>query len=289
MTHHRVTAVATLLVLASLSACRAAPGTGTTASAAKAEPAAAAAPGGAPVNAVATAATVIQDTATFTGAVTETMNSGGYTYMKLHGGKDGKEDIWVAAAEFAVKVGQRVSVVREMAMENFHSTTLNRDFPVIYFVPTVTGEGETMAASGAAAGAAPIDMVGSHQPAAAAAPAAPVAPPAAAAPVEPIPPPAGGLKIADVWAQRKALGGKPVIVRGKVVKVNLGIMDRNWLHLQDGSGNAKDRTNDLTVTTTAEVKLGDIVTMSGVLAAEKDFGSGYAYDAILESAKVTGK
>jgi hypothetical protein len=73
------------------------------------------------------------------------------------------------------------------------------------------------------------------------------------------------------------------------VKVNNGIMDRNWLHVQDGSGTAADRTNDLTITTAAEVKLGDIVTLSGVLAIGKDFGAGYAYDAILEGAKVTGK
>jgi hypothetical protein len=200
--------------------------------------------------------------------------------MKLRGGKDGKEDVWVAATEFAITTGERVSVPLEMAMEKFHSKTLNRDFPVLYFVSKVSRDGETLAgARGPAPGAAaPISMMGSHQSAA-----------AAAAPVERIPPPAGGLTVADVWAQRKALAGKPVVVRGKVVKVNNGIMDRNWIHLQDGSGTAADRTNDLTITTAAEVTLGDIVTVSGVLAIGKDFGAGYAYDAILENAKVTGK
>jgi hypothetical protein len=167
-----------------------------------------------------------------------------------------------------------------MPMEHFKSKTLNRDFPVLYFVSNVAREGETLAgARGPAAGAAaPISMMGSHQSAA-----------AAAAPVEHIPPAAGGLTIADVWAQRKALAGKPIVVRGKVMKVNNGIMDRNWVHVQDGSGTAADRTNDLTITTAADVKLGDIVTVSGVLAIGKDFGAGYAYDAILENAKVTGK
>jgi hypothetical protein len=199
--------------------------------------------------------------------------------MQLRGGTSGKDDVWVAAPEFAVTTGERVSVALDMPMEQFHSKTLNRDFPVLYFVSAVSREGETPARSrGPAAGAAaPISMMGSHQSA------------AAATPVERMPPPSGGLTVAEVWAQRKALAGKPVVVRGKIVKVNNGIMDRNWIHLQDGSGAASDRTNDLTITTAAEVTLGDIVTVSGVLAIGKDFGAGYAYDAILENAKVTGK
>jgi hypothetical protein len=208
------------------------------------------------------------------------MNSGGYTYMSLHGGKDGKEDVWVAAPEFTPRKGERVTVPLEMAMEQFHSKTLNRDFPVIYFVSKVARDGENLAeVRGPAAGAAPISMMGSHQ----------AEPAARTAPLQPIQPPPGGMKIADVWAKREALSGKPVVVRGKVVKVNNGIMGRNWFHLQDGSGTAADHTDDLTVTSAGETKVGDIVTVSGVLATNKDFGAGYAYDAILENATVTGK
>ena len=104
--------------------------------------------------------------------------------------------------------------------------------------------------------------------------------------VEHITPPPGGLSIADVWATRKSLAGKQVVVRGKVMKFNGGILGRNWVHLQDGSGSPSDRTHDLVVTTAAEVKVGDIVTMSGVLATGVDIGAGYAYDAILEKAVV---
>lgn len=110
--------------------------------------------------------------------------------------------------------------------------------------------------------------------------------PAAPGPVENIAPAPGGHSIADVWAKRKSLAGKEVVVRGRVMKFNGGILNRNWVHLQDGSGSAADHTNDLVVTTTAEVKVGDIVTMSGVLAIGVDIGSGYAYDAILEKAVV---
>ena len=42
--------------------------------------------------------------------------------------------------------------------------------------------------------------------------------------------------------------------------------------------------NDLTVTTNASARVGDVVTVSGVLGTGRDFGAGYAYDAILEQA-----
>jgi len=37
------------------------------------------------------------------------------------------------------------------------------------------------------------------------------------------------------------LAGQKVTVRGKVVKANVAIMNKNWLHVRDGSG-AEGRT-----------------------------------------------
>ena len=68
------------------------------------------------------------------------------------------------------------------------------------------------------------------------------------------------------------------------MKSNPEIMGTNWLHIQDGSGTADARTNDLTVTTSDSAKVGDVVTVTGTLATKKDFGAGYAYDAIVEKA-----
>ena len=137
------------------------------------------------------------------------------------------------------------------------------------------------------ASAASVDAampVSSHASTGASAQAAPQA--AAAVTVQPNAPPAGGLSIAETWAKRASLAGTPVTVRGTVVKVNNSIMGSNWLHLQDGSGKAADGTNDLTVTTDAVVKVGDVVTVTGTLAVKKDFGSGYSYEAILEKATI---
>jgi hypothetical protein len=56
------------------------------------------------------------------------------------------------------------------------------------------------------------------------------------------------------------------------------------VHLRDGSG--AEGTNDLTVTTNVEVKVGDLVLVTGKLATNRDFGSGYTYAAIVEDAVV---
>ena len=207
----------------------------------------------------------------FTGTVAETMNSGGYTYARLQAA--GKDDVWIAGTEFPAKTGERLTVALEMPMENFESKTLKRTFPVIYFVSSIARDGQDLAAQ-PAPGDGAIPMMASHAPAAA---------PAVVAPVAPAP---GGMSIADVWARRTALAGKEVTVRGKVVKVNSAIMNRNWIHLQDGSGSAADGTNDLTITSDADVKVGDVITIAGVLAVGKDFGAGYAYQAIVENGKL---
>jgi hypothetical protein len=58
------------------------------------------------------------------------------------------------------------------------------------------------------------------------------------------------------------------------------------LHLRDGSGTAAENTNDILVTTGIEAKLGDVVTVKGVVRTDKDFGSGYAYKVIIEEASI---
>ena len=44
--------------------------------------------------------------------------------------------------------------------------------------------------------------------------------------------------VAEVVGGKTALKDKNVSLRGQVVKANLGIMGKNWFHLQDGSGSA---------------------------------------------------
>ncbi len=102
----------------------------------------------------------------------------------------------------------------------------------------------------------------------------------------PVAPAPGGKTVAEVWTTRAALAGKTVSVRGRVVKFNGGILGRNWLHIQDGTGSSADGSHDLTITTDAVAKVGDIITVTGTVTVDKDFGAGYAYAVLVERATV---
>jgi hypothetical protein len=95
--------------------------------------------------------------------------------------------------------------------------------------------------------------------------------------------------IAALYAGKATLGGKTVIAQGKVVKVNNGIMNRNWIHIKDGSGDAKAKTNELLVTSLQTAEVGDQITVTGTLGVDKDFGAGYAYSLLIEDAKIDVK
>ena len=91
--------------------------------------------------------------------------------------------------------------------------------------------------------------------------------------------------VAEVYAQKKALKGKDVVVAGKVVKYNAGILDRNWAHLRDGSGSAKDGSDDLTVLLKdASAELGQVITVRGKVFLDKDLGGMYKFPVCLEDA-----
>ncbi len=96
-----------------------------------------------------------------------------------------------------------------------------------------------------------------------------------------VPPPPGGLAIADLHSRAESLAGQTVTVRGMVTKFNEAILDRNWLHVSDGSGEGRD---DLTVTTDGKANVGDTITVTGTVAVKQDFGFGYQYDLLLEKA-----
>jgi hypothetical protein len=78
-----------------------------------------------------------------------------------------------------------------------------------------------------------------------------------------------------------------VLVRAQVVKVNLGIMGKNWLHLQDGTGSAADGSNDILVTTQDRVAVGDVVSARGKVRTDVNLGGGYAYAVLIEDAAVS--
>lgn len=252
-----------------------------------------------------------QAAVTLKGKVKEVLNGGGFTYALV---ATDKGETWVAMAETAVAVGEDLTVTSGQRFENFPSKALNRTFAELIFAEEVEGKENRM--SGNPHGSMPGTPSGP-----------PSMPPAASgrgdfkaamqkeagggaggmavAPGNAAPPgstkaivPFANLKvkkatgenaqtIADIFAKASSLNGKTVKIKAQVVKFSPGIMGKNWLHLQDGTGNPEKNTHDLVVTTATEAEKGEVVTVEGVLAANKDFGFGYKYNAIVEDVKIS--
>ena len=90
--------------------------------------------------------------------------------------------------------------------------------------------------------------------------------------------------VAEVVGGKATLKDKPVLVRAQVVKVTTGVMGKNWVHLQDGSGKAADGTHDVLATTKDTVAVGDVLNAKGTVRTDVNIGSGYAYAVLIEDA-----
>jgi hypothetical protein len=202
------------------------------------------------------------------GKVLERIDASPYCYLRI---QTARGEVWAAVPEAKIEKGTEVTVANPMLMSNFESKTLNRTFAEVYF-GTIAPAGGATAMPAAPAGA-PQGPTG-----------APVVPMEAVKVDKATG--ADARTVAEVWAQKGSLKEKSVTIRGKVVKYNPGVMGKNWLHLQDGSGDAGKGTHDITVTSQDPAAKGDVVTVKGVVRLDKDFGAGYTYAIIIEEAKV---
>jgi hypothetical protein len=213
------------------------------------------------------------DSSSPSGKVVETMNSGGYTYVCLE--KLGKK-IWVAVPEMKVVVGKDMAFQPGQEMTDFASKSLGRTFDSIIFSGGPAEGPQSAGGLPASHNSAMLDGAGSKT---AASPAdKTVKVEKAAGP--------NAYTVGEIFAKRTALHKKAVVVRGKVVKVSVGIMGMNWIHLQDGTGDQKKSTHNLVATSDEQPIVGDVVTIKGIVYKDKDFGSGYKYNVILEKAKI---
>jgi hypothetical protein len=196
------------------------------------------------------------------GTVQERIDGSGYSYLRL---KTATGETWAAVPQTDAATGASVTVVDAMPMNGFESKTLARKFERLVF--------GRLESQDQAMGALPKG----HPPVGANAPKA-----------EPVAKAEGAdaRTVAETFADRASLAGKSIVVSGRVVKFTAGVLDRNWLHIQDGSGNATNGDHDLTVTTGETVQVGEVVTVRGVVAVDRDFGAGYAYPVLVEQASV---
>ena len=229
------------------------------------------------------------------GNVLETMNSTGYTYLLIDAAQ-GK--IWAAIPETQVKAGQRLTIAPGVTIFNFTSKTLGRTFDRIIFAPGLdkgaqtapqtTGAAKPAQKSGfdtalraEVAGTVDAGSLGGTSPGSAGAV-------VISSPEVNVHKATGpdSYSVGECFEQAKELNGKPVRVRGKVMKISRMIMGKNWIHIQDGTGNPLKNHHDLVVTTTEEPDEGSVITIKGTLAADRDFGAGYSYDILVEDAKI---
>ena len=199
----------------------------------------------------------------FRGTVVETMNTGGYTYVFLENDEQG---IWIAGPETAVQIGDIVQAAEGMPMSNFTSNTLNRTFDVVYF----SGLLQNLTSPAPATASAPVPVKAD--------------PVVANVDVEELEP---GQNIAYVYANKDELAGQKISLRGKVVKVNENILGMNFIHIQDGSGDAMASNSDLTITSKKSTDVGEVIVATGTVILDKDFGAGYSFPILLEDASIT--
>jgi hypothetical protein len=208
------------------------------------------------------------------GTVLEVLDASPYSYLRL---KSAQGEIWAAVPAVAVKVGAPVTVQVQVKMDQFQSETLHRTFAVLYM--GTLGGGALPAPGAPTAGMAAGAVQATAKAAHGASPLLSTEKVAKAAGAE-------GHTISELYAGKDALKDRPVVVRGKVMKYSAGIMGKAWIHLSDGSGHQQAKDYDLTVTTQDVAKVGEVVTVQGVLHINRDIGMGYVYPVIIEDAKI---
>jgi hypothetical protein len=195
--------------------------------------------------------------------VVDVVQASAYTYLEV---SEKGEKFWIAVNLMEAKKGDVLHFSQSMEMTDFHSRDLNRTFEKLHFVDDISSN--------------PIPMKG-H--------ATQSIPPGSMKSVTgkkeiSVKTPEGAVSIGDLFASKASYNQQKIKVAGEVVKVNAAIMGKNWVHLQDGTGDQQNY--DLTITTQDVVRVGDVVVFEGIIAVDKDFGSGYTYDLIMEEAVV---
>jgi hypothetical protein len=188
--------------------------------------------------------------------VEEVLNTERYSYLNV---TEGGEKFWIAIPKKEIEVGKTYYYKGGLLKRNFESKEYNRIFETLYLVSDVIPH--PLNANHADVSESIKSEISTHGPIS-------------------VPSVTGAVKLSELFADPAKYSGKVVLVTGKCVKVNPMIMDRNWIHIQDGSGDDLD----LTITTNENVSIDAVVSFEGVIALNKDFGAGYKYDVIMEQA-----
>lgn len=192
--------------------------------------------------------------------VDEVLQASTYTYLKV---KEKNQKYWIVASKVDAKKGETFSYDNAMEKRDFRSEDLDRVFESVLFIDNlIKGDASQRIA-------VPQEHKANK-------------PKEALSDDVKVEKAEGGITIGELFASPKDYQDKRVIIKGKVVKVNLFVMGKNWIHIQDGTRNGDDF--DLTITTQEEIEEGQVITFEGVITLDKDFGAGYFYAVIMEEA-----
>ena len=190
--------------------------------------------------------------------VKEVLNANAYTYLLV---TEAEKEFWIAVPKTDIKVGKTYTYEGGMEMKKFESKDLKRTFDSVFFVEELTDPN----APARTEAAETLPKVASSTQLS-----------------KGITLAKGGISIFDLYSTKDKLAGKTVVLTGKVVKFMPEIMNKNWIHLQDGT--SLKGLNDITITTLAKVKVDEIITLKGTVVLNKNLGSGYKYDILVEDA-----
>lgn len=194
------------------------------------------------------------------GKVTEVLQTTQYTYLLVDEGDDKK---WLALPKMQAKPGDIYYYKNGYKMVNFKSNELGRTFELVYFLESVGLSASEVNNGTILSGDEPVKAeIRQYE-------------------ID-IPKAEGGMSISELYEKKETYKGQKVKIRGMVVHYNPNIMNKNWIHLQDGS--TFRNKYDLTITSEMDTKVGQTITVEGELELNKDFGAGYFYEVIVVDA-----
>ena len=217
--------------------------------------------------------------------VQDVLQASEYTYLHA---KENNAEIWLAVPSMQAKSGETYYYEGGIEMKKFESKELNKIFESIILLEKLNTEPKSSAvvATDKPYTAAPADnqAPSGHE----GAPATGEDYKRKATPPEKkevrVAVAKGGISIAELFSKKDSYAGKTVKIKGEVTKYTPAVMNKNWIHIQDGTDD--NGKFDLVVTSVNEVKVGDVVTFEGKISLNKDLGYGYFFDVIMEDAGI---
>jgi hypothetical protein len=194
--------------------------------------------------------------------VNEVLQTSSYTYLRV---QDGVKIHWLAVPKIEAEIGEIYYYQGGNEMKDFKSSQLDKTFDSVLFLGGIVNA-DPLADDKSTS---PSNSNKTHN--------SENSPEIVIEPIE------DGITIAELFSKKEEYAGKIVRIKGKVVRFSESIMNKNWIHLQDGT---KFNGNfDLVATSDMEFKIDEIIIVEGKITLDKDFGFGYFYEVIMEDCK----